>query len=137
MKRITALLLGIVMLFSLCACSGGGAEGDDSFTAAIMLPGVQSENATFDMYVKGIQRAMTENGGGELKVIEGGASSVNYSRYLKELADSEEYDVVFTCTNTVTSILVDAISNHNFWLKARHVLELPFILIARNRRMKQ
>ncbi len=37
----------------------------------------------------------------------------------------------------VTSILVDAISNHNFWLKARHVLELPFILIARNRRMKQ
>ena len=37
----------------------------------------------------------------------------------------------------VTSILVNAIDNHNFWLKARHVLELPFILIARNRRMKQ
>ena len=36
----------------------------------------------------------------------------------------------------VTSILVDAISNHNFWLKARHVLELPFIFIARNRRIK-
>ena len=35
----------------------------------------------------------------------------------------------------VTSILVDAISNHNFWLKARHVLELPFIFIARNRRI--
>ena len=27
----------------------------------------------------------------------------------------------------VTSILVKAIDNHNFWLKARHVLELPFI----------
>ena len=27
----------------------------------------------------------------------------------------------------VTSILVRAIDNHNFWLKARHVLELPFI----------
>ena len=36
----------------------------------------------------------------------------------------------------VTSILVDAISNHNFWLKARHVLELPFIFIARNRRIE-
>ena len=36
----------------------------------------------------------------------------------------------------VTSILVDAIDNHNFWLKARHVLELPFIFIARNRRIK-
>lgn len=35
----------------------------------------------------------------------------------------------------VKSILVEAIDNHNFWLKARHVLELPFIFIARNRRI--
>ena len=35
----------------------------------------------------------------------------------------------------VRSILVEAIHNHNFWLKARHVLELPFIFLARNRRM--
>lgn len=35
----------------------------------------------------------------------------------------------------VTSILVDAIDNHNFWLKARHVLELPPIYFARKRRL--
>ena len=35
----------------------------------------------------------------------------------------------------VTTILVKAIDNHNFWLKARHVLELPFIYLARKRRM--
>ena len=35
----------------------------------------------------------------------------------------------------VRSILVEAIDNHNFWLKARHVLELPFIYIAGNRRI--
>ena len=35
----------------------------------------------------------------------------------------------------VTAILVKAIDNHNFWLKARHVLEKPFIFAARNRRM--
>ena len=35
----------------------------------------------------------------------------------------------------VTSILVDAINNHNFWLKARHVLEIPFILAAGKRRL--
>ena len=29
------------------------------------------------------------------------------------------------------SILVKAIDNHNFWLKARHVLELPFILLGK------
>ena len=35
----------------------------------------------------------------------------------------------------VTSILVKAIDNHNFWLKARHVLEKPFIFAARRRRI--
>ena len=35
----------------------------------------------------------------------------------------------------VTSILVKAIDNHNFWLKARHVLEKPFIFAAGKRRI--
>jgi HAD superfamily phosphatase (TIGR01668 family) len=35
----------------------------------------------------------------------------------------------------VQSILVKAINNHNFWLKARHVAEMPFIIYARKRRM--
>ena len=33
------------------------------------------------------------------------------------------------------SILVKPIHNHNFWLKARHVLEQPFIYLARKRRI--
>ncbi len=35
----------------------------------------------------------------------------------------------------VQSILVKPIHNHNFWLKARHVLEQPFIWLARRRRI--
>lgn len=35
----------------------------------------------------------------------------------------------------VMPILVEAIDNHNFWLKARHALELPFIYFVRNRRI--
>lgn len=35
----------------------------------------------------------------------------------------------------VQSILVTAINNHNIWLKLRHGLELPFIYIARKRRI--
>lgn len=35
----------------------------------------------------------------------------------------------------VQAILVKAIDNHNFWLKARHVLELPFIAMAAGRRL--
>jgi HAD superfamily phosphatase (TIGR01668 family) len=49
-------------------------------------------------------------------------------------------DQIFTDTlggNCVglTTILVKAIDNHNFWLKARHVLEKPFIYLARKRRL--
>ena len=44
-------------------------------------------------------------------------------------------DVLGANSMGVTSILVSAIHNHNFWLKARHVLELPFIFAARNRRI--
>lgn len=51
-------------------------------------------------------------------------------------------DQIFTDTlggncADVCSVLVKAIDNHNFWLKARHVLELPFIFLARNRRINK
>lgn len=35
----------------------------------------------------------------------------------------------------VRTILVKPIHNHNFWLKARHVLEQPFIFAAKKRRI--
>ena len=35
----------------------------------------------------------------------------------------------------IRSILVEAIDNHNIWLKLRHVAEMPFILFAKNRRI--
>ena len=35
----------------------------------------------------------------------------------------------------VRSILVPAIDNHTIWLKLRHVAELPFIFLARKRRI--
>lgn len=35
----------------------------------------------------------------------------------------------------VISILIPAINNHNIWLKLRHVLEMPFVLIARRWRV--
>ena len=49
-------------------------------------------------------------------------------------------DQIFTdtlganCAGAI-SILVTPIDNHNFWLKARHVLEKPFIYLARKRRI--
>ena len=44
-------------------------------------------------------------------------------------------DTLGANTNGVQSILVKAIDNHNVWLKLRHVAEMPFILMAHNRRI--
>ncbi len=44
-------------------------------------------------------------------------------------------DVLGANRNGVCSILIPAISNHNFWLKARHLLEMPFIFLTRRRRL--
>ena len=51
-------------------------------------------------------------------------------------------DQIFTDTlgancADVTSVLVKAIDNHNIWLKLRHVAELPFIFLARKRRIER
>ena len=35
----------------------------------------------------------------------------------------------------IRAVLLEAIHNHNFWLKLRHVAEMPFIYAARNRRI--
>lgn len=37
----------------------------------------------------------------------------------------------------VRTLLVEAIDNHNIWLKLRHVAELPFIAASKNRRIKK
>lgn len=37
----------------------------------------------------------------------------------------------------IRSILVKAIDNHNIWLKLRHGAEMPFIFVARKRRIKK
>ena len=44
-------------------------------------------------------------------------------------------DTLGARTCGLTAILVRAIDNHNFWLKLRHVAELPFIYLAKNRRI--
>ena len=57
------------------------------------------------------------------------------ARHAALVGDQIYTDVLWANRMGVTSILVSAIHNHNFWLKARHVLELPFIFAARNRRI--
>ena len=50
------------------------------------------------------------------------------------VSDQIYTDVLGANCAGVRSILIPAINNHNIWLKLRHVAELPFIWLARNRR---
>lgn len=53
------------------------------------------------------------------------------------LAGDQIYtDVLGANCAGITSIHVRSIHNHNFWLKARHLLEVPFLAIARKRRVQ-
>ena len=52
-------------------------------------------------------------------------------RYCALAGDQIYTDVLGANGCGVHSVLVKAIHNHNFWLKLRHVLELPFIGIAK------
>ena len=54
------------------------------------------------------------------------------------LAGDQIYtDVLGANCAGIRSILIKSIDNHTFWLKVRHVLEKPFIYLARKRRISQ
>lgn len=45
-------------------------------------------------------------------------------------------DVLCAKLSGVTALAVKSINNHNVWLKLRHVLEVPFLAMAKKRRVK-
>lgn len=52
------------------------------------------------------------------------------------IGDQIYTDVLGANLAGITSIHVRSINNHNFWLKARHLLEVPFLAMARKRRVQ-
>ncbi len=68
---------------------------------------------------KGIRRAMAEIG-------ESNAALVGDQIYT---------DVLGANLAGIPSIIVRSIDNHNIWLKLRHVLELPFLAMAKGRKV--
>ncbi len=45
-------------------------------------------------------------------------------------------DVLGANRAKIPSLIVKSIHNHNFWLKLRHVFEVPFLAMARKRRVQ-
>ncbi|MBE6984295.1 MAG: YqeG family HAD IIIA-type phosphatase [Ruminococcaceae bacterium] len=53
------------------------------------------------------------------------------------IGDQIYTDVLGANLAGITSVIVKSIHNHNFWLKLRHVFEVPFLAMAKNRRVKR
>lgn len=51
------------------------------------------------------------------------------------IGDQIYTDVLGANLAGVSSVIVCSIHNHNFWLKLRHVFEVPFLAMARKRRV--
>lgn len=71
-------------------------------------------------FQKGIREALNHYG------LDAGATAL--------VGDQIFTDVLGANCGGLTSILITPISLHNIWLKLRHVIEMPFIFLARGRR---
>ena len=113
-KAILALFLCMALLFTAaCKSTGAAAGSQDSaaanataspyanFKTAIMLPGIEGENAIFKMIADGIRTACKDLGAPEPKVVEGGDQWTAYGKYLTSLAEAGIYDVIFTTTDVM------------------------------------
>lgn len=107
MKRIVCLLLCATLLLLCFACGKPKVETASSesayanFKTAIMLPGIEGENAIFQMIAAGVRDACAALGAPEPKVVEGGDQWTAYGKYLTSLAESKLYDVIFTTTDVM------------------------------------
>ena len=102
----------------LCVVSNSRNDRVKAFCASYGLPCITRAKKPFS---KGIRECMTcfDIGAGECALA----------------GDQIFTDTLGGNSAGVRTILVKPINNHNFWLKARHVLEKPWIYDARKRRV--
>ena len=78
---VAALILGAVGCGSSTPADSSEASGDGGyadFQTALMLPGIEGENAIFQMIASGIRDACADLGAPEPKVVEGGGEWTSY-----------------------------------------------------------
>jgi len=117
-RRFLILTLAVALILSAVGCgsstpaaesSSEGEGGYADFQTAIMLPGIEGENAIFQMIASGIRDACAELGAPEPKVVEGGDQWTSYGKYLTSLAAAGIYDVIFTTTDVMRYCVNDTV----------------------------
>ena len=101
----------------LCIVSNSKRARVPNFSATYGIPSVTHANKPLPA---GIRRAMDRMGEHRAALV----------------GDQIYTDVLGANLAGIPSIIVRSIHNHNFWLKLRHLFEIPFLLMARGRTVK-
>jgi riboflavin transport system substrate-binding protein len=91
------LLAGPALIFS--AGSGESAESpkaDKPFSLAVIVPGVTAGSPIYEQLVEGAQKAIDENPGTSMKVVELGFNQAEWAEKLTSVVATGIYDVVIT-----------------------------------------
>lgn len=108
MKKFAAMILSLVLAFSLVACNGGGessspasggsSAGKDPLNVVLVVPNSLGDKAFSDMIWNGINMAKEEYGLGEIKCIELQGDTTTPIPTMTELCELGEWDIIVTGT---------------------------------------
>ena len=116
MKKVTALLLAVMMIFSVTACAkepGETSETGKPYKAALLINGTLGDKSFFDSANSGLQRLKDELGADkfDFKTYEmGGAASdePKWGPAVLEYCETGEYDVIIVVTYQMYDPLKEA-----------------------------
>ncbi len=99
------LFVGICFILSAALAVAGGvrdSQGSGASTGgtlkkasiAVFVPGVTAGSPIYEMLVKGVERAVQENPGVDLKILEAGYNQAEWETKLTSLAATGQYDLI-------------------------------------------
>jgi len=92
---VVGLALAALALLSSCAPKSGSSGAKPS-RIAVFIPGVRAGNAIYDTMARGVERAVSEGQGVQVKVFEAGFNQAEWEERLMSLVATGEYDLIVT-----------------------------------------
>ncbi len=114
-KKIVTLLVLTTALLTLLFISGctrqtaKKTESSKTYSVALFIPGVVAGSPTYEMMVRGAEKAISEIPYGKIKIIEGGYNQGEWLEKLTVIASTREYDLIVS-TNPAMPAICDEIS---------------------------
>jgi basic membrane lipoprotein Med (substrate-binding protein (PBP1-ABC) superfamily) len=109
-KLITSLLISCM---TISVFAGGNPENSDSDkieSIAVFIPGVVAGSPTYEMMVRGVERAGSE-GSVQVQVIEGGFDQGTWKDQLMDLAATGSYDLIVSSNPAIPALAAEVSEN--------------------------